>query len=333
FSFSRRGSWGGARPGRGGGEGRRGAGRPGGGPPPGVGAGRPFRGGAGGPPGAGRRGPPTEEQRAQFMQFRERICADDGLEVLTRLVSAVESGEDLSAELPNFDPQRFERILSRVRDENGEITSERLAQFRTRFCSMDPAMMRGGRPGAQGGPPGGGQGAGRPPRNPIASGFGRDGRGRYFVNFTHTVELASEILIAPGLEPLDLLDGDATGSFGQARHSSRLEAGIFRSGKGLRISGRYTGSARIDGTGLPGSTDLFFDDLATVDIRVFANLDQLFDIEGGVLKNVRVFLRADNIFDARRRVTDGNGDTPINYQPFLIDPTGRFVGFDIRKLF
>ncbi|MEM8726311.1 MAG: hypothetical protein AAGE86_12390, partial [Pseudomonadota bacterium] len=294
FSFSRRGSWGGAQPGQDGGEARGSAGDPDGGPPPGVGAGRSSREGAGGPPGAGRRGPPTEEQRAQFMQFRERICADDGLDVLTRLVSAVESGQDLSEVIPNFDPQRFERILSRVRDENGEITPERLAQFQTRFCSMDPAMMRGGRPGAQGGPPGGGQGAGRRPRNPLASGFGRDGRGRYFVNLTHTVELANEILIAPGLEPLDLLDGDATGAFGQARHSSRLEAGIFRKGKGMRISGNYTGSARIDGTGLPGSSDLFFDDLATVDIRVFGDVGRILGKDEGFLKNFRVSLRADN---------------------------------------
>ncbi len=333
FRFSTRGSWGGARP-----SGRPGA-RPGGGeargqgrrgPPPGVGAG-------GAPAGEGRGGPPTEEQRAQFRQFRERICADDGLDVLTQLISAVENGEDVSAVIPNFDPQRFERILSRVRDENGEVPPERLAQFRTRFCSMDPALMRRGSGGA---PPGAGAapGAGGPPGarrggNPLASGFGRDGRGRYFVNLSHTIELENEVLIAPGLQPLDLLDGDATGAFGLPRHSTRLEAGFFRGGKGLRLSGRYTGSSRIDGTGLPGSADLFFDDLVTFDVRVFANLDQLFGEQKGILKDVRIFLRADNIFDARRQVTDANGDTPINFQPFLIDPTGRFVGFDIRKLF
>ncbi len=322
FSLFRRGSWGEAAPGQGGG-----------GPPSGA-----VRAGRSGDTPSGRRGdPPSEEQRAAFMQFREQVCADDGLDVLTRLVNAAESGEDLSGQIPGFNPERFQRILSRVRDENGEITPERLGQFRERFCSREPGMRRGGGgpPGAgQGGPP---QGAGgqqsRPPRNPLASGFGRDGRGRYFVSLSHTIELENEILIAPGLERLDLLNGDATGAFGQARHSTRLEAGIFRNGKGLRLSGRYTGSARIDGTGLPGSSDLFFDDLATVDVRVFANLDQLFGIEDGFLKNVRVFLRADNIFDARRRVTDGDGDTPINYQPFLIDPTGRFIGFDIRKLF
>ena len=41
----------------------------------------------------------------------------------------------------------------------------------------------------------------------------------------------------------------------------------------------------------------------------------------------------DNIFDGQRAVRDANGETPINYQPFVIDPIGRFVGIDIRKLF
>lgn len=319
FSLTTRGSWGRASGGGADGPSRRGGRGEGG---------RPFRG-----------GPPSEEQRAQFRAFRERVCGEGGLEMLTGLVEAVESGEDLSARFPGFDPQRFERILSRVRDENGEITPERLAMFRDRFCSMDPAMMRrpGGRPG---GPEGSAQAGGRPegarggpPRNPLTSGFGRDGTGRYFVNLTHTVELKNEVLVASGGPLLDLLDGDSTSQFGQARHATRLELGVFRRGLGMRVSGRYTGKARIDGSGLLGSTDLFFDDLATVDIRIFSNIGQLIGKDEGFLKNFRVSLRADNIFDGRRRVTDANGDTPINYQPFVIDPTGRFVGIDLRKLF
>jgi hypothetical protein len=51
------------------------------------------------------------------------------------------------------------------------------------------------------------------------------------------------------------------------------------------------------------------------------------------LKNLRVSFRLDNIFDGQRAVRDENGDTPINYQPFVIDPVGRFIGVDVRKLF
>jgi len=82
-----------------------------------------------------------------------------------------------------------------------------------------------------------------------------------------------------------------------------------------------------------GSSDIFFDDLLTFDLRLFSEIGQLVGKNEGVLKNLRVSLRADNIFDAQRRVVDENGDTPLNYQPFLLDPVGRFVGIDIRKLF
>ncbi|MEL7518460.1 MAG: TonB-dependent receptor, partial [Pseudomonadota bacterium] len=97
--------------------------------------------------------------------------------------------------------------------------------------------------------------------------------------------------------------------------------------------GRYTGETRLNGSGLPGSSDLFFGDLVTFDLRTFVNVDQLTGGQSPVLKNLRVSLRMDNIFDGQRRVRDENGDTPINYQPFVIDPIGRFVGIDIRKLF
>jgi hypothetical protein len=51
------------------------------------------------------------------------------------------------------------------------------------------------------------------------------------------------------------------------------------------------------------------------------------------MKDFRVSLIADNLFDAQRRVRDGNGVTPINYQPFVIDPLGLYLGIDLRKLF
>lgn len=435
------------------GAGQRG-GRPGGGRPPGAGG--PPRGGppassetppadgAAGPPRpGGQRGEGGANRRQQFMAFRERLCADDGLEFVTRLIRAVENGEDLSTEFPGVRPQQIERILSRIRDENGEISDERIAGFRERLCSMDPSMFRGGRggpggprqggrpegaggppPGVAGGPAGqGGPGATRPAasaafreracgENGIAAireligkiergedvseelpgvdpqfiklgldqsrdengnipdaalerfrsqfcasgpqGQQRGGQGarqsgggpafnplqrrnfrgwRYFVSLNHTINLESEILIAPGLDPLDELDGDSTSAFGLPRHTSRLEAGIFGNGVGMRLSGRYTGSARLNGSGTADGGDIFLDDLATFDIRIFSEIGQLVGKNEGVLKNLRISLRADNVFDAQRRVVDENGDTPLNYQPFLIDPVGRFVGVDIRKLF
>ncbi|MEM1051190.1 MAG: hypothetical protein AAGI28_03765, partial [Pseudomonadota bacterium] len=421
----------------GGGDRRPGAGRGGGsgGPPAGVRTGGRSQPVTAGPARSQPRGngPPRGGRRAAFMQFREQICADNGLEVLTQIATAIANGEDVSNIVPGFNPQRLRGMIEQARGENGEIDPVRLEQFRTRICSVDPSSFRGGRPGgpteaapsqppatSTGGPPAGGPMAegfaafrnllcgedgeaklralvaridrgedvsdtipgfepamagflinrlrgddgnlsseriarlrgrfceeqtgaggqqgrslqGGPPGggfNPLAAGR-RPGWG-YFVRLGHTIELENSVLIAPGLEPLDQLDGQSTNAFGLPRHTSRLEVGLFGQGIGFRLSGRYTGSTRLDGSGLPGSSPIFFDDLATFDLRVFANIDQLTGSQSPLLKNVRVSLRADNILDAQLSVVDENGDTPLNYQPFLIDPVGRFIGIDIRKLF
>ncbi|MEM1195634.1 MAG: hypothetical protein AAGH57_05985 [Pseudomonadota bacterium] len=312
-------------------------------------AGRPGRpGGQGRPGGPGNPGQPP----AVPVSAQERLCAENGLAAMRELVAKIERGEDVSDIVPGVDPQFLRFGLDRLRADDGSITDAALERVRGRICSatsqpgQQPGQQSGqggssvaanGRP--QGGPPGAGGGAGGAPRgarggvgfNPLAAG-GRRGW-RYFANLTHTIELQNEILIAPGVAVLDQLDGDATGAFGFPRHSSRLEAGLFGQGIGTRLSARYTGETRLDGSETGGSGDLFFNDLATFDIRVFANIDQLTGSKSAALKNLRISLRMDNIFDAQRAVRDENGETPINYQPFVIDPVGRFIGIDIRKLF
>lgn len=284
------------------------------------------------PGGEGRGGPPSDAQRAAFMRFRGRVCADDGVQVLIQLVEAVQRGEDLSLNFPDFDPQRAARMVERLSDVDGTIDHEKLEQFRKRVCSMDPSQI--GQRGPGGPPPAtapaGRRGGGAPTG---FGGRGDDGRGRYFANLTHTIELANTVLIAEGGPLLDLLGGDATSDFATPRHTSSLEVGVFRNGRGVRLSGRYSGKSRIDGSGMPGSTDLYFGDLLKLDLRVFADLGRLFKQDQGLLKNFRISLRADNVFDAHRRVTDSDGNVPLSYQPDLIDPNGRYLGFDLRKMF
>ncbi|MBI1403609.1 MAG: hypothetical protein GC147_10385 [Porphyrobacter sp.] len=397
----------------------RGGGRPGGAPPaqarppaaPAGGSGPQQGGGA--RPGAGSAAGPG--QREQFMAFRARLCAEDGVQFLEKLAAAIDSGADISAEFPGIDPARFAPMLARLRDADGKLDPARLAQLRERICSVDPAMFGGGRgpggDGAPGGPrseaaaalrekicgpdgdaalaeligkiergedvsaelpgvdpaflkmmldrsrdaegkiapqalaqfkerfcaaapqQGGASGdsapSGGPAFNPLA---GRNFRGwRYFVNLTHTIELDNQILIAPGIAPLDQLDGQGTGAFGLPRNTSRLEAGLFGKGVGIRLSGIYTGKARLDGA--TSGSALFFDDIVTFNLRIFTNLGELTGKNEGFLKDTRVSLRADNLFDAQRRVRDANGVTPLNYQPLLIDPVGLYLGLDLRKLF
>ena len=285
------------------------------------GAGGPPSGVAGGPTGQGG---PGGTRPAASAAFRERACGENGIAAIRELIGKIERGEDVSAALPGVDPQFIKLGLDQSRDENGNIPDAALERFRSQFCAGGPQGRQAGGQGAR-------QGGGGPAFNPLQR---RNFRGwRYFLSLNHTINLESEILIAPGLELLDELDGDSTNAFGLSRHTSRLEAGIFGNGVGMRLSGRYTGSARLNGSGTAEGGDIVLDDLATFDIRVFSEIGQLVGKNEGVLKNLRVSLRADNIFDARRRVVDENGETPLNYQPFLIDPTGRFVGIDIRKLF
>lgn len=224
--------------------------------------------------------------------------------------------------MPGVDPNFIKLALDRSRGPDGTIPPEALAQFKQRFCAGAPPATDA--PAAAGGPPAGG-----PAFNPLAQ---RSFPGwRYFFNLTHSIELDNEILIAPGLAPLDQLDGQATGAFGLPRHSSRLEAGLFGKGVGFRLSGVYTGETRLDGA--LGNSDLFFDDIVTFNLRVFANMGEITGKNEGYLKDLRISLVADNVFDAQRRVRDNTGQTPINYQPFVIDPLGLYLGIDLRKLF
>jgi outer membrane receptor protein involved in Fe transport len=277
---------------------------------------------------------PSEEQRQAFMALRTQMCGDDGMDFLRRLVSAVEAGETVP-ELPDMDPAMLARILDRARGEDGTIDEARLETFRTRFCAFDPSQMGGGRQtgaengGAQvrgGGGRGGGRGMGR-----RGGGDGED-RGRWFANITYNRELDNTVLIADGGPLLDLLDGDALTGGGVTRDSATLQAGVFKGGLGLRVSGDYSGPSRVNGSGLPGSGDLFFGSLTTFDLRVFADLGRVIGDEG-FWKGTRVSLRADNVFDTRRTVTDASGEVPLSYQPFLIDPVGRYLGVEFRKLF
>lgn len=311
---------------------RPGGGRPGGGPPPAVtpGSGRPS-GAPGGPPASNRAGPGGE----RFAAFRTLVCADDGEARLRDLIARIDRGEDVSDVLPGFDPNAAGFMIDRIKGEDGTISSERIAGLRARLCNAEGGASQGS--SQAGGTPQGSASERGASRGGLPGGFNPLARGnrsgfRYFVSLNHTIELDNQILIAPGLEPLDQLDGQSTNFLGLPRHTSRLEAGIFGQGVGMRLSGRYTGSARLDGAGTDTSA-IFIGDLLTFDLRVFANIDQLTGSKSPVLKNVRVSLRADNVFDEQIRVVDEAGQTPLTFQPFLIDPVGRFVGIDIRKLF
>lgn len=162
-------------------------------------------------------------------------------------------------------------------------------------------------------------------------GRGRSG-GRWNLALYHTWRFQQDVLVSDGGPSLDLLNGDALTDSPTARHELELEGGVFHNGIGLRLSGNYYGSSRVEGSGASGSTRLDFHSYATFDARLFVDLERQFE-NVDFLKGSRISLRVDNLFDAQQRVTDAAGDVPIRYEPDFIDPKGRFFEIDFRKRF
>ena len=282
-------------------------------------------------------------------QFRARLMGADGNPDPEKIaqVRARFCGEQASQDSERFaamrtaicaDPPNLENLpeamQARLKNEAGEIDPERLAALRARMCSAD---------GAQGAGQGAGQNADRASGQPAGRGGGgrrgmfggnpEDTRARYFLSLNHNITLENEVLLSQNGPLFDQLDGDVLSGGAIPQHTARLEGGFFKQGYGMRLSGNYIGEARLNGSGLPGSSDLFYGDLATFDIRVFADLGQVLKKEEGWLDGFRVSFRIDNVFDARRRVEDETGVVPDAFQPFRIDPTGRYIGVDLRKAF
>lgn len=180
---------------------------------------------------------------------------------------------------------------------------------------------------------------GRPPQ--AASGqqgnrsrAGRRRGGRWQLSAYHTIGLQDRILIRPGVQELDLLNGSATGSTGGSpRHEFELSGGWFNNGIGFRLQGEHQSATRVIG-GLTGS-DLQFSDLTTLNLRIFVNLDDRGNLTERFkfLKGSRIALRFDNIFNDIQDVRDNSGLVPLRYQPGFLDPVGRYVEIDFRKRF
>ena len=266
---------------------------------------------------------------------------------------------DTSNSLPLLTPEIEAAFPDRVtRDANGVLIA--LDQRPVNFDQVENSQIRWGlnfgksfgQPD-QAGRPGGGPGAGAGAAGPRGGGGpragGRGGRGggggpgamfgggpqggRWSVSLYHTYKLTDKILIRPGVPELDLLDGSATGSGGGSnRHLLELDGGLFYKGMGARLSAKYDSGSTVTG-GTAG--DLNFGDLATFNLRLFADLNQQPKLIEKLpfLKGSRLRLSFDNLFDAQRRITDANGVVPLNYQPGYIDPLGRYIELEWRKTF
>ncbi len=297
------------------------------GPPAGAGGG--GDGGPGGQPNAER----MEQMRTMFCEQEP----DALLNLFNRALAAQAAGEDPPLGADGNPIQIPPRMLQRLAGDNGQVDPERFAAIRERICSAQGAAGDGAPQQAQGeGNRGAGRGRGGGRMNRFMN-RNNDGppTGRWFFNLDYTLELDSTVLIAEGIPRLDLLDGDALSGGGEPRHGVRARGGVFYDGFGAIVFANYTGSSRLDGSGLADSTDLFFDDYVTFSLRAFADLGSRESLVEDVpfLEGSRVGVSLSNIFDARQRVVDSSGITPLSYQPFLVDPVGRSFEIEFRKMF
>jgi len=218
-----------------------------------------------------------------------------------------------------------------------------IAALRERFAAQRAAQ--GGTPSA--GQPQGGAGA-APEQGPPAPeagpgrgggrgfgggrfGGGRQG-GRLTFSLTHQINLVDEVKIAEGLPKLDYLHGEAVGSTGgRSRHEVQAEAGYYNNGFGARLQGNWRSGTTVDSS----AGDLRFSPYADVDLRLFANLGENFDLvaKHPFFRGSSIRLDIQNVFNNRPKVRDANGMTPLSYQPDLLEPVGRTIGITFRKLF
>lgn len=184
--------------------------------------------------------------------------------------------------------------------------------------------------GTVGKPPQRPEGAGRQPGDPRS--MMRGGRGgRWMLSAYHTIELENRVQLAPGGALLDLLDGDALASVPAPRHKAEIQLGFFNKGLGGRLTGKIQGPAHVGS----GADALRFGALTTLDIGLFVDLGEpgLLSEKPGLLKNTRLLFKVENLFDQRQSVRDSAGSTPLGYQRDLIDPVGRLIRLELRKIF
>lgn len=160
--------------------------------------------------------------------------------------------------------------------------------------------------------------------------------GRWNLAAYHTVQFSDRVLLAPGTPELDLLAGDAlAGNGGVARHSLELEGGAYFKGLGVRINGNWAAPTLVAPGGLAAGQALRFGSVTRLNLRLFADLGQQRRLaeQSPFFKGARVSLLVNNLLGSRQRVTDGKGRVPDAYQPELVDPLGRVLALEFRKLF
>lgn len=164
----------------------------------------------------------------------------------------------------------------------------------------------------------------------------RANEGRFQFTLFHTIYLADRQQLTPSGPTQDLLSGGAVaGPGGQYRNEIEAKLGISLKGFGARLAGDWRQGTSVQGDSTSTAGNLHFSGLTTLNLELFANLGQQKNLVANKpwLRHVRLGLNVNNLFDERVQVRDGNGVTPLVYEPGYIDPNGRTVLLTVRKLY
>lgn len=258
---------------------------------------------------------------------------------------------DVTASFPLLTPEIEAAFPGRVqRDAAGRLVS--IDQRPITFATQESERLRWGfnlsgglgkQPaggGTMGGPVragGGGQRGGGPRGGFMGPMFGGGGAmpGRWSLGLFHTVQFQNEVLVAPGVPVLDLLDGDALSTTGTPRHSLEFNGGLFYKGFGSFMQGSWSAPTTLSANGLPGTSDLRFGSTTNLNVYLFAEFAMMPKLVKSVpfLMGSRVSLRFQNLFDSVQKVTDASGVVPLSYQRDYLNPRGRIIELEFRKAF
>jgi hypothetical protein len=151
-------------------------------------------------------------------------------------------------------------------------------------------------------------------------------------SFNHTYYLRNDIDIRPGLPTVDLLQGGALGFSGDsARHQVDFSLSVGQPSGGIELTGAWRSESFLQ-SGSVTAGRLSFEPIATIGLRAFTDIGSLIP-HAAWAKGLRITFTAENLADARQRVVDATGATPLQYQGPYLDAIGRTVAIQLRKSF
>lgn len=152
---------------------------------------------------------------------------------------------------------------------------------------------------------------------------------QFSFSFNHRWRLKSHLLMRVGVPVINELRDT-----GQSRHNLFAQMTIGKPGVGASISGNWSNASRLKRDVSKDGSFFVFTPPITINASMFVEPDRLFpSFKGKILDGLKLSLEVQNLFNGYRRVTMGDGHTPVGYSRYEIDPLGRQIRMAVRKIF